>query len=91
MRNDDLLSEDDLARMLARAEAAKPGPWKSYVEGRDHVSGSSFIMTGPPDARGDDIELTGASDADQDFVAAAREDVPKLISEIRRLRRELGR
>lgn len=29
----------------ARCFAAKSGPWISYVEGRDHSSGSSFIKT----------------------------------------------
>jgi len=48
MPDDDVLSDDELGKMLARADAATPGPWKSYVEGRDHTSGSSFIMTGAP-------------------------------------------
>jgi hypothetical protein len=61
--------------------AAAPGPWKSFVEGRDHTSGSSFIAT-----PGSDIELTGATAADQDFIAHARQDVPRLLDEIRRLR-----
>ncbi|WP_275903561.1 hypothetical protein [Acinetobacter beijerinckii] len=43
------------------------GPWISYVERRDHESGSSFIMTGA-----EDIELTGATIADQDFIASAK-------------------
>jgi len=38
--------------------AATPGPWKSYVEGRDHFSGSSFIQT-----KGEDIYLSGATAA----------------------------
>ena len=64
-----------------RCEKATPGPWKSYIEGRDHTSGSSFIRTS-----GDDIELFGATANDQDFIAAARQDVPALIGEIIRLR-----
>ena len=47
---DDML----LAEMKSRLDKATPGPWVSYVEGRDHESGSNFIMTG-----GEDIELTG--------------------------------
>jgi hypothetical protein len=54
---------------------------KSYVEGRDHTSGDSFIMTGDAD-----IYLTGATVEDHDFIAGARQDVPLLIHEIRRLR-----
>jgi hypothetical protein len=32
-----------------------------------------------------------ASDADLDFIAAARQDIPRLIAEIKRLRNELDR
>lgn len=60
------------------------------IEGRDHASGSSFIMTGPPGARGEDIELSGATADDQDFIAHARQDVPRLLEEIRRMRGLLG-
>jgi hypothetical protein len=59
------------------------------MEGRDHTSGSSFIMTGPQGSRGEDIELTGATDEDHDFIAEARQDVPRLIAEVRRLRAAL--
>jgi len=33
------------ALMRERANAATLGPWKSYLEGRDHWGGDSFIMT----------------------------------------------
>jgi len=89
MRNEDPITDEELAEMLARAASAKDGPWTSYIEGRDHTSGSSFIMTGPPGSRGSDIELSGASAADQDFIAAAKQDVPRLVAEVRRLRRLL--
>jgi hypothetical protein len=86
---DKFLTETELRDIEKRVEAASPGPWKSFVEGRDHTSGSSFIMTGEGNHRGEDIELTGATIADQDFIAAARQDVPRLIAEIRTLRRFL--
>ncbi|HKD42764.1 MAG TPA: hypothetical protein VKB87_20920, partial [Myxococcaceae bacterium] len=82
---DDLMTEEELKAIKARCEAASPGPWKSYIEGRDHTSGSDFIMTGEGARRGNDIELTGATKADQDFIAHARQDVPKLLAEIERL------
>lgn len=47
-------------------------------------------MTGEGDTRGEDIEMTGATQADQDFIAHARQDIPRLLSEIRRLNDELG-
>jgi hypothetical protein len=80
------LSDDDIAEISHRCNRATPGPWKSYVEGRDHTSGSDFIMT-----EGEDIYLTGASVDDQDFIAHARQDIPKLIAEIERLRKLLSR
>jgi hypothetical protein len=67
--------------MHARASAATEGPWKSFIEGRDHFGGSDVIRT-----EGEDIELTGATQADQDFIASARQDVPRLIAEVCRLR-----
>lgn len=74
------LSEAELAAMKARCEAAGAGPWTSRVKGRDTDRGS-YIET-----PGEEIFLAGASDADQDFIAAARRDVPLLIAEIERLR-----
>jgi len=79
--SDDSPTQTDLLEMLARCEAATPGPWKSFVEDRDHSSGSNVIQTG-----GDDIELTGATVADQDFIAHARQDVEVLAKELLRLR-----
>lgn len=76
------LTDDELNVIEKRASAAQTGPWKSFVEGRDHTSGSSFIRTGD----GEDIELTGATTKDQDFIAAARQDVPLLLDEIRALK-----
>ena len=75
------LTPEELRSILARASAATPGPWQSFVEGRDHSAGSSFIRTGA-----DDIEMSGASVADQDFIANARQDVPRLVAEVARLR-----
>ncbi|MDR2364814.1 MAG: hypothetical protein LBD68_03030 [Zoogloeaceae bacterium] len=79
------MDEKQLQEIERRCAAASLGPWVSYGEGRDHVSGSDFIMTGPKEARGEDIELIGATIADQDFIAHARQDIPRLLEEIRRL------
>jgi len=80
------LTAQELAEIKQRCDRATTGPWKSYVEGRDHDSGSNFIMTGS-----DDIYLSGASIADQDFIAGARQDIPKLIAEIQRLTQLLSK
>lgn len=80
------LTDSELMRIQRLCDAATAGPWKAYIEGRDHESGSSFIQTS-----GDDIELCGATDADYDFIASARQDVPRLLEEVRALREQLAR
>ena len=79
------VSEDEIAEIKGRCAAATPGPWASYVEGREQMSGSDFVRTA-----GEDIYLTGATMADQDFIAHARQDIPKLVAEIERLRKLLS-
>ncbi|MFL6623839.1 MAG: hypothetical protein ACJ8NR_14730 [Sulfurifustis sp.] len=86
----DELTPQELEAIETRYKRASPAPWRSMIEGRDHSSGSSFIMTGSADARGNDIELSGATDADQEFIAHARQDIPRLVAEIKRLRSLLG-
>jgi len=73
-----------ISEIQERCEKATKGPWISYIEGRDFTSGCSFIGTAE-----DDIELSGATVDDQDFIAHARQDIPLLIEEIKRLRRKL--
>jgi hypothetical protein len=75
----------DLEEIEFRCRAATPGPWESYVVGRDTEAGLNCIGTG--DAHF--LEVVGGTVADQDFIAGAREDIPKLIAEVRRLRAEL--
>lgn len=74
------ITEKELDEILSRCHAASPGPWKSYIEGRDHESGSNFIMTGADGDRGPDIELSGATEADQDFIANSKQDIPRLVA-----------
>ena len=85
MHSQSFLTDEELQHMQKRCAVATPGPWKSYIEGRDHTSGSSFIMTG-----GEDIELTGATDADYDFIAHTRQDLPRLLAEVQRLRQRIA-
>ncbi|MBL0319086.1 MAG: hypothetical protein IPP74_07335 [Alphaproteobacteria bacterium] len=77
--------EKELSEIRKRCNAASQGPWKSYIEDRDHESGSNFIMIGAGKNRGDDIEIIGATAADQDFMAHARQDIPFLLDEIEKL------
>jgi hypothetical protein len=85
-----MITEAELKIIEERTAKAQAGPWKAYIEGRDHESGSDFIMTGEGTERGEDIEMIGATQADFDFVANARQDIPRLIKEIRELKTKLG-
>ncbi len=81
----DGLTDDALALMEGRAARATPGPWKAFIEGRDHTSGADFVRTGGPDLYLFH-ENAVAPVEDHDFVAHARQDVPRLVAEVRRLR-----
>lgn len=83
------LTDEEILSIEIRAKAAQAGPWRSFAEGRDHTSGSSFIKTGEGEGRGEDIELIGATVDDQDFIAAARQDIPRLLDEIKELKKML--
>ena len=76
------LSSGELEAVRERLDAATPGPWKSFAEGRDPpgLGYDSFIRTA-----GEDIYLTGATIADRDFIAHARQDVQALLGEVARL------
>lgn len=93
MRLVQALSSEDLDTIEARAAAATPGPWWSWVEGRDGTSGDTFIGRGQVHARRSDLYLSTdpgerVSDQDIDFIASAREDGVRLVAEVRRLRGE---
>jgi hypothetical protein len=79
----DPLSDRDLQKIVGRCNAAAPGPWHASLEGRDHTSGSDVILTGK---KGVEFEVSGATSADYDFIAHARQDIPRLVAEIIRLR-----
>lgn len=78
------MSDEELALIKLRCEKATKGPWISYIEGRDHSCGSNFIMTAA-----EDIELIVVSHDDQDFIAHAKQDIPKLLKEVKRLKQLL--
>ncbi|HET7463767.1 MAG TPA: hypothetical protein VFJ82_21105 [Longimicrobium sp.] len=80
------MTDQELREIEARCDLASPGPWTSIVEGRDQLSGSSFIMVASSGAAGEDIEFIGATADEQDFIARARQDIPRLLAEITRLR-----
>lgn len=83
--NEAAMTEIEIEEIKARYRRATPEPWTSFVEGRDMYGADTFIRTG-----GEDIYLAGATVADQDFIAHARQDIPRLIEELERLRKLQG-
>lgn len=76
------MTEEELQEIEARANAATEGPWDACLSsgvcrappGEDHHSSIGHIRT----------------KQDQEFIAHARTDVPKLVAEVRRLRKLTG-
>ena len=85
-----MIDSAELEAIRRRCEAATAGPWESFVEGRDHLGGNDFIRTGGLDDQSPDIELLGASTADQDFIAHARQDIPSMLDEIECLKKKVN-
>jgi S-adenosylmethionine synthetase len=82
-----------IAQIKQRMTDATGGNWFSIIEGRDQTGGSSFIMTNVEHNndlrnpnRGEDFYISGATVADMDFIAHARQDIPMLLAEIERLK-----
>jgi hypothetical protein len=79
------MSDKELQEILDRCNKSTKGPWVSMIEDRDHFSGSSFIKTG-----GEDIYiLNPLFDNNLNFIANAKQDIPKLIEEIKSLKNEI--
>jgi hypothetical protein len=90
------MTEQELNEIKVRCNKTVNGKWFAVIEGRDQTGGSSFIMTGVENIddvrnknRGEDVYLIGATVADIDFIANARQDIPKLIAEIEQLKKLL--
>jgi len=76
------MSDDELARWRALADAATPGPW--LPAGSTHP----LCLGGVYEREGEVVEriLTDRPDADAAFIATAREAMPRLLAEVARLR-----
>lgn len=78
------MTQDELDRLEALAKAATPGPWYQVYEGS-----SDWTVYGPDDDvksvanlhRWHQVECPDAA-----FIVAARDAVPALVAEVRRLR-----
>lgn len=85
------MTEDELKAIEARANAARPGPWKKLAAETDtwlFVDGPVGNITSREYWHCEkEKQPTRAQDeSDFDFIAHAREDIPALIAEVRRLR-----
>jgi hypothetical protein len=90
--NEQHVSDAELDELRRLSASATPAPWRAMVEGRDHSSGDSFIMVGDEDDRDEDMYVSRDSGpamaSDLDFIAAARNYLPRLVEEIAELRRQ---
>ena len=74
----------DLEAIKARCEAATEGPWEFADVAREvWVSGGNIDVVSGEDG-------AYISDADGEFIAHAREDVPALVAEVERLQKQLA-
>ncbi len=81
------IGDDELRAIRARVDAASPSPWTAFIGGG--LGGPEFIRVSDDDAEPDMyVERDGApaSSADLDFIASARQDIPRLLDEVERLR-----
>lgn len=85
------LTDEELAAMKARADAATPGPWRTWrgdVGDRYEVIISQLLGSNGREV----MHLSGGfghpNADDTAFIAHARDDVPRLIAEVERLRQE---
>lgn len=89
------MTESELNEIEGRLKNSTKGVWIPMIEGITHESGSDFIMTNVKNSddynnpdRGQDIEINGGTKDDIVFIANAKQDIQKLISEIRKLKNE---
>lgn len=98
--NPEPLSDDELAAIEARANAATEGPWQAGNQGfPDAVEEVAFwertsTVEGHPvcerwtlcEMNGDPVDTRGRVCYDAEFIAHARTDIPALVAEVQRLR-----
>ena len=82
------LTDAELAELESLAEAASPAPW--IAEYGPAIGGPDFIMITDSDDAQPDMYVKHddrpAPVSDLKFIAAARNQVPRLIAEVRRCR-----
>ena len=90
---------DEIEQRAARAFNVAPQPWDPWLETRDGTGGGSFVQFGGDTDHDTEMYFEVRLRAEQlispdarldaiiDFVGNAATDVPRLIAEIKRLRR----
>lgn len=91
------MTEWELKEIEKRLDNSTEGNWIPMIEGITHYSGSDFIMTNVKNKddynnsnRRADIELNGGTKEDVVFVANTKQDIQKLIKEIRKLNKAIS-
>lgn len=83
------LSDEELSELERLVEAVAPAPWVAFVQGPGMAGASIIRLDGlgsfPPDMyihRDDEVD----TDPEIEFIAAARNHMPRLLAELRRAR-----
>jgi hypothetical protein len=76
-----MLTQDDLNMIKERAKKATPGPWYADDERWPGNENLQYWFDTHYDGVG-----AAATKADAEFIAHAREDIPRLVAEVERLR-----
>lgn len=82
LRSGEPLADRELEAIARRCQAATPGPWRPFLESEGGLGGSSVIWVSDDENEADLYVWLGATlapDADFDFVASARQDIPRLL------------
>jgi hypothetical protein len=88
MQSPTQLSDEEYHQIRQRCQAATPGPWASCSEDEECALGGELFFLRPAENPGEEPRLSFATDADFEFIAHARKDIPLLLAEIARLRAE---
>lgn len=83
------MTDDELNAIRQRVEAATPGPWyRDMPHARVCATGRIIGRIATVTKQGT-WSVTVQDDANALFIAHAREDIPALLAEVERLRREV--
>jgi len=87
--------EDYLTEVEAREKAATGGPWKSIDDAHDYwgmveTEGPKIKVVGFTIATDVSAGQGRKTRADRDFITASRQDIPRLLRIVKRLRKDIA-